>query len=409
MKGRVKSAFQKCGCLLICICFIIGCFPTTLVQAITSESIQEKQEQIKQAQDEVQNLEGSISDIEQIKEELEKAKKDLASYVRTLDESIAVMSEKIANLEMQITQKEADILQTQYELDEAIQSKQDQYDSMSKRIKFIYENGSPNFLMVLLQSLNPGNFLNIADYMLQVRTHDQKMLDEYEMTCEYIELCIQELEINRENLALQKQQVEIEKANTQNLLTQKVQEVQHYQQEITNKQLLIDEYEAQLAQMEETISVLEQAIAEEKRRLIETGGAVLHFDGGVFLFPLATYTRISDDYGYRTHPILNVQQFHNGVDFASPAKTAIYCAYDGRVVAAEYSATMGNYVMVDHGDELYTIYMHASALYVEKGDVVVKGETIAAVGSTGRSTGNHLHFSVRLNGAYTSPWNYLSE
>jgi murein DD-endopeptidase MepM/ murein hydrolase activator NlpD len=133
------------------------------------------------------------------------------------------------------------------------------------------------------------------------------------------------------------------------------------------------------------------------------------YDGGVFKFPLATYTRISDDYGDRIHPTLGVQQFHNGVDFAAPKGTAIYAAYDGTVVAATYSSTMGNYVMIDHGSGLYTIYMHASTLYVQKDDVVTRGETIAAVGSTGRSTGNHLHFSVRRDGSYVSPWNYLSQ
>ena len=115
------------------------------------------------------------------------------------------------------------------------------------------------------------------------------------------------------------------------------------------------------------------------------------------------------DYGNRIHPTLGIEQFHNGVDFAAPKGTAIYAAYDGQVVAATYSNTMGNYVMLDHGGGLYTIYMHASALYVSKDDIVVRGETIAAVGSTGRSTGNHLHFSVRKDGAYTSPWNYLSQ
>ena len=93
---------------------------------------------------------------------------------------------------------------------------------------------------------------------------------------------------------------------------------------------------------------------------------------------------------------------------ASPGGSPILAAYDGTVVSAAYSSTMGNYVMLDHGDNLYTIYMHASALYVSKGENVVKGQKIAAVGSTGRSTGNHLHFSVRLNGSYVSPWNYLS-
>ena len=138
-------------------------------------------------------------------------------------------------------------------------------------------------------------------------------------------------------------------------------------------------------------------------------GSVKIYDGGQFKFPLASYTRISDDYGWRIHPILNTKQFHNGVDFASPKGTAIYAAYDGEVVAATYSSTMGNYIMINHGSGLYTIYMHASALYCSKGDVVVRGEAIAAVGSTGRSTGNHLHFSVRKDGSYVSPWDYLKE
>jgi murein DD-endopeptidase MepM/ murein hydrolase activator NlpD len=109
------------------------------------------------------------------------------------------------------------------------------------------------------------------------------------------------------------------------------------------------------------------------------------------------------------HPILNVEKFHNGIDLAAPGGSPILAAYGGTVVAAAYSSTMGNYVMIDHGSNLYTIYMHASALYVSKGDTVTKGQKIAAVGTTGRSTGNHLHFSVRLNGSYVSPWNYLSK
>lgn len=94
---------------------------------------------------------------------------------------------------------------------------------------------------------------------------------------------------------------------------------------------------------------------------------------------------------------------------AAPGGSPILAAYDGKVVAATYSTTMGNYIMIDHGDSLYTIYMHASALYVSNGQEVKRGDKIAAVGSTGRSTGNHLHFSVRLNGEYQSPWNYISK
>lgn len=195
----------------------------------------------------------------------------------------------------------------------------------------------------------------------------------------------------------------------EDLIDQKSRDIVSYETDINNKANAIKEYEAEIKAQEEEIAALEAAIAEEKKRIIASNGKVLTYDGGMFKFPLASYTRISDEYGMRIHPTLGVEQFHNGVDFASPKGTAIYAAYDGVVVAATYSGTMGNYVMIDHGDGLYTIYMHASALYVEKDDIVVRGETIAAVGSTGRSTGNHLHFSVRLNGEYTSPWNYLKE
>ena len=109
------------------------------------------------------------------------------------------------------------------------------------------------------------------------------------------------------------------------------------------------------------------------------------------------------------HPTLGVEKFHNGVDMAAPGGSPILAAYDGEVIGAGYNSSMGNYIMINHGGGLITIYMHASALYVSTGEMVGRGEKIAAVGTTGRSTGNHLHFGVRLNGDYVSPWNYLSQ
>ena len=149
-------------------------------------------------------------------------------------------------------------------------------------------------------------------------------------------------------------------------------------------------------------------ILEEKKRLLAENKKAIVYDGGQFKWPAPEYTRISDDYGNRIHPILGTQQFHNGVDMAAPSGSPILAAYDGEVIAASYSASMGNYIMIDHGDGLITIYMHASSVNVSPGTMVARGERIGSVGSTGRSTGPHLHFSVRLNGSYVSPWNYLS-
>jgi len=128
-----------------------------------------------------------------------------------------------------------------------------------------------------------------------------------------------------------------------------------------------------------------------------------------FRFPLDSYTRISDDYGYRTNPISHDRQLHNGIDIAAPQGTKIHAAAQGTVVEAAYNSSMGYYVKINHDDGLSTIYMHASKLYVRKGDTVNEGSIIGAVGRTGSTTGNHLHFGVKLNGKYVSPWEYLEK
>lgn len=378
------------------------------VYAITSASIEEKQNQISRAKEEKENLQNNLSNAQRIKEELEDLKGDLKKYVAALDASLAKVEENIVQLKQNIADKEAEIFETEQELEEALVVEEKQYESMKRRIRFMYESGDLYLLELLLSGGSFADMMNIADYAEMMFDYDQRLYEEYLLNREYIELCKQQLLLEKEFLDEQKLMVEQEQQTLEGLIQNKKQEITRYESDISNKEQAIREYKAEIEEQNEMIAAFEAQIAEEKRRLLESSGSVIHYDGGIFKFPMATYTRMSDDYGMRMHPILGVEQFHNGVDFAAPAGTAIYAAYDGVVVAADYSTTMGNYIMIDHGDSLYTIYMHASALYAKKGDVVVKGETIAAVGSTGRSTGNHLHFTVRLNGSYVSPWNYLS-
>lgn len=137
-------------------------------------------------------------------------------------------------------------------------------------------------------------------------------------------------------------------------------------------------------------------------------GSEPRYEGGMFCFPLADYVRVSSDYGWRIHPISGERKFHSGIDFAAVSGTAIYAVADGMVTTAGFNSSMGNYVKIDHGNGLGTVYMHASALYVAAGQTVEAGDVIAAVGSTGDSTGPHLHFSVTVNGNYVSPWSYLT-
>ena len=131
------------------------------------------------------------------------------------------------------------------------------------------------------------------------------------------------------------------------------------------------------------------------------------YTGGAFTWPCPSSTRVTSDYGTRVSPTSGASSNHKGIDIGASAGAAIVAAANGTVKAANYSSAAGNYVMIDHGGGLYTVYMHCSSLAVSEGTAVSAGQTIAYVGSTGISTGNHLHFGVSLNGSYVSPWSYL--
>ncbi len=404
-------------CLGLCLLLLAGdgvrSFATSNVAGTgttpyTSSSIRDKQNEITQIEEQKKALESGLSDLQKIKKELESKKSNLKDYVNQLDGTLSEIEQNIIVLKGQIADKENEIMLTEQELDAARLKEENQKESMYARIRLMYEKGDSYMTEIFLNSSGFGDMLNQADYMERIVQYDQAMWAEFKENAQLIALCKEQLEIEKVFLDQAKADVEQEQRNIEALIEQKSQDIKAYDSDISNKAQAIKEYEAEIAQQNAEIEALEAAIAEEKKAILANSGTVMTYDGGVFKFPLASYTRISDEYGMRIHPTLGVEQFHSGVDFAAPQGTAIYAAYDGKVVAATYSTTMGNYIMIDHGDGLYTIYMHASALYVSKDDIVVRGETIAAVGTTGRSTGNHLHFGVRKDGEYVSPWNYIS-
>lgn len=401
--------WKRIVCTLMCVVMVAGAADAGLqyvyASELTNESIKKKEEEISKAKEEKKALQSGLTDVKKLKEELEASKANLATYVAELDANLVEIQTKINDLKTQISDKETEIQEKQAELDDAIAVQEAQYEAMKTRIKFMYEKGDTLSLELIFSAAGFSDMLNKAEYIEMLSAYDRKKLDEYVTQTEYVKLCKESLEEEKGVLEEAKTAVEEEEAALNELIAAKEQEIYQVSVDIGNKDAAIKEYEADIAAQTETIQALEAAVAEERKKLAAEQGR--KYDGGVFAWPAPSHTRISDDYGYRIHPILNVKQFHNGIDMAAPGGSPILAAYDGTVVAAAYSSSMGNYVMIDHGDSLYTIYMHASALYVSKGQEVSRGEKIAAVGTTGRSTGNHLHFSVRLNGNYVNPWNYL--
>jgi len=381
----------------------------TSLSGITSNTIKDMRDQISNVEKERNELKNSLSSVKDLVKKLEKEKKNLNNYVAKLDQNLAEIEERITGLTEQIIVKEAQIVETQKQLEAALEKEESQHDSMGKHIRLIYQQGVKHYFEVLLQANSLGDLLNRITYVNSMAEYDKAMLDDFIATREYVALCKEQLDVEKALLDETKAGVVTEQLALEALIEEKAAEIARYEKNINTQEKAIDEYEAELAEQTELIAQIEEAILEEQKRILEENGVILEYDGGAFVFPLASYTRVSSDYGWRIHPTLKVEKFHNGVDFAAPKGTAIYTAYDGIVAAAAYSSTMGNYVMVNHGGGLYTIYMHASKLNVKKDEIVVRGQKIAEVGSTGRSTGNHLHFTVRKNGEYISPWEYISK
>lgn len=397
--------WKKVICLLLAAAIIFTYSEPS--HAVTSESIREKEKEIEKAKKEVSGLKSDLTDVEAIKKELEKSKSDLAAFVVQLDNELSGIQDKIAQYNTLIAETQTQIQETTEELNEAIKQQEDQYEAMKKRIRFMYEKGDTFYLELLFSSEGFSDMANKADYIEALSRYDKSKLEEYVQIKEMVQLCKEQLEAEKEKLDVAKAAVEEEEASVSALIDEKQAKIVAVSGDISAKEEAIKEYEAMIAQENAEIAALEKAVAEEKARLEAENAQARVYNGGMFAWPCPSYKRISDEYGNRIHPILGTQQFHNGLDMAAPGGSAILAAYDGDVVAATYNGSMGNYVMIDHGSGLYTIYMHCSSLNVSKGQTVTKGQKIAAVGSTGRSTGNHLHFSVRLNGSYVSPWNYL--
>ncbi len=402
----------------IIMCFIMLWSVPSVAYATEADEDEEKREalenskqDLQNAQDERRNMQGTLSDIKKQQVKLEEAKNDLSEYVVELDGQLIFIQGTLAELEVKIAEKEQEIVQIEQQLKEARENEVDQYKAMEQRIRFMYEKGNSAYISLILDAEDFSEMLNKAEYIEEISNYDRDMLKEYQETKEAIEFLKEQLEKEEEMLHSAKEEAAEKEGEMSDLIDQKEKQIENYETDINNKEKAIKEYEAEIAAQNATIAALEAQIAQAERELADVSGNDVGetpvYGGGPFCWPAPSYTRISDDYGNRIHPTLGVQQFHNGIDMAAPNGSPILAAESGTVIAAAYSSTMGNYIMINHGNGLYTIYMHASALYVSTGQTVTRGQKIAAVGSTGRSTGPHLHFSVRRNGAYVNPWNFL--
>jgi hypothetical protein len=358
---------------------------------------------LQEAQDEKAQLEKALKEAQSTIEDLRDSKGDIESKVTELNQQLIDISARITDLENQLTAKSEDIQETKDELAGAKEREAQQYADMKVRIQFMYENGQTSYLEALLSSRNISEFLNSADYIAQIQSYDRQKLTEYQDTVESIVNLEAQLEQEYTDLEALKSTVESNKATVAAMMRQKESELADISGDIEDAQSDADYYAAEIQAQEELIAAIKRAEAEKAAAGVEEHP----YTGGAFRWPCPSSTRVTSDYGTRVSPMSGASSNHKGIDIGASAGADIIAAADGTVTAASYSSAAGNYVMIDHGGGLYTVYMHASSLLVSPGQTVSAGDVIAKVGSTGISTGSHLHFGVSLNGSYVSPWSYL--
>ncbi|MCR5120331.1 MAG: peptidoglycan DD-metalloendopeptidase family protein [Lachnospiraceae bacterium] len=405
-----KGHFKKAGILLsLFLLFFLSTVSLADKDKDTDrlkENITEKEEELDDLKKEKSKLQKDRTNVQAIINSLKGKKQELAAIVTELDAQVEEVQGRIDELKEMIVVKEQEIQTTTEELAAAEQTATEQYEAMKRRICFMYERGDHMYMEMLFTATSFADMLNKADYIQQLSDYDKRKLEEYRLIVEDVKLTKAILEEEKQVLGETKTAAEEEEENLNALIDEKEKQIVAYDAEIAQDEKAIKEYDAEIADQNRLIAAVEAQIAADRAALAEADRQ--HYNGGKFAVPAPQYTRVSDEYGMRMHPTLHVEKLHNGIDLAAPGGSPIVAAYDGKVVATGYSSSMGNYCMIDHGDNLYTIYMHASAISVSQGTRVTKGQRIGSVGSTGRSTGNHLHFGVRLNGNYVNPRNYIN-
>ena len=389
--------------LLSGLCCLLLVFPALATKSGLEDAKKKKnalEEEMKRAEATVRNLEG--------------LKGDAVAYVKKLDASLEAITDELAQLDRDISAKEEQISATRLELQAAEETEASQYESMKLRIKYMYEKGDSSYVDLLMESRSLSELLNKAEYIGKISEYDREKLDEYVATKVQIAETERILEQDHEELLDLQEQTEAKHASVEELLAAKQSELKNVEAQLAEAEQAVSDYEEDLRKQENSIKAIEAEMKrkeEEAKKKAEASGQTYQTRniGDIsFTWPCPASSRITSNFGARSSPTEGASSNHKGIDIGAPTGTNIVAAASGTVVVSTYSYSAGNYIMVNHGGGVYTVYMHASKLLASVGDTVEKGEVIAKVGSTGYSTGPHLHFGIRVNGTYVNPRQYVS-
>jgi len=368
---RRGDMFRKGVVVTLLIMTVLTVFPVTAGGSIAD--LQYKQSQIQK----------QIKGIRQKAETLKGEQKSIQQEIDALDSELRALNLEIDGYELQKQEINMKIAESEQKIKELNEEIDKNNELLEKRLRVMYMSGTAGYLEVLLKAEDLVDALTRMDMIQMIVQSDVELLKSINEQKSQVESLKEEQEVER-----------LELTAVINNLNSKYNEVmtasrskEIYMSSLKNN---LDEVQRQQAAMDEQSKQIEKDILAAQR--------AVEYAGGELAWPLPGHTRITSHFGGRADPITGVWSSHGGTDIAAPNGTAIVSANDGVVIIAGWHYSYGNYVIVDHGGGISTLYGHCSKLLVSKGQEVSRGEKIALVGSTGYSTGNHLHYEVRVNG-----------
>jgi len=374
---------KKPLCLLVTSVFTI----TTVCLATSQSTLETK---LEKANNNIKTTENEIKKVE-------KEKKSLLDEIEGLDLEINSTEKELASIQAQINSLNQEIDKKTEEIEAAEKKMEEENALLRKRMRVMYENGDTAYWQMLLSSENVMDFIEKYELVNQMIESDKNLVNELTNKNKQIEVERQELEADKRVIEAAKKQ---ETANRNKLVTSRSSK--------DSKMKLLSSNAAELQKQLDREKAESDAIEAELRAL--SGKSTVVYDNSAFIWPLpATSKKLTCDYGYRTHPVTGVKKsFHTGIDIGNaPTGTNIYASKSGKIIKAGWNTAYGNMIIIDHGNGISTLYGHASKLLVSVGDTVKQGQIIAKVGSTGYSTGPHLHFEFRENGKSVNPGKYI--
>lgn len=368
--------------------FILSAFTVTCTVPAFADEVSNLQQQQQQINSEKAGVQSQIKEFKREKTERVKQLNDLNAQMNNVQQTLDNINAEIAATEEQIAYTEMEI-----------SNKQRDYDGrmaiFNLRLKEMYQYGDVNFLEVLMQSSSLSDFLTRFEYLKYIANNDKKLLDE-------VTAMKTSLEEQKKSLDGMKVSLEANKKSQMEKSAELATASQAQQQ-------LVNEINSDLNAQFEILEDLEaesNAIASQIKA-IQAKNSGTTSAPGTYLWPCPSSKTITSNYGYRIHPIQGTRKLHTGMDIGAKTGTDVIASAGGTVIMSQYYGGYGNCIIIDHGGGVSTLYAHMSKLIAKNGDTVAAGEPIGKVGSTGNSTGPHLHFEVRINGETKDPKKYV--